>query len=709
MDQPYHFHVFTEVFPVRTKAIPPLIAYKLDCRDDESSITGGKCAYRLRRTFAGHWVWTGHRIITDNPRTSVEVERVIEALWQEQPDIFSNLQAIVQDPEWQPTAQAQADFVARGLLMGLEPEIRQGLAARAQDLGRVRVELAHEVRGWVVDGQPAVSLSITSRLLSKEDVKAYAARLTTGETLLGLWVADKTSTLKGEIVGMTGRLAAHRRRLLTLSKRPEMRQIVERADDDELVVRVRAGSARPYEYASSALRIIVRTEDFGRFHVDAQQALKALRIGPERRAQLVKPIADLAKSMRFITDGYSSHRAPTLFLRAHDVGYAPRLCFGGNQVRPYDERSLFSHLRACGLYKRAARFTATVPIRIGVLNALGRIPVRAFLSRVQRTLQGLDFQSHLLREEQVQASARHHLEAAIESLHKENPDILIALFPDEYREDEEAWGAYHHFKSLTIGSGIAGQVVYQSTMEKSYAMANIVLGILGKTGNIPFILANPLEYADLVVGIDIARRRKERLVGSINATAIARVYFSTGEFLRYVIHDAPLEGETIPDHVLQSLFPAKEFQGKRVVIHRDGYFRGEEKRDLRSWAQRIGADFFFVEVLKTGTPRLYARQKGHTIQPMKAEAFKLSQTDAFLISSLPPFADATPQPLHLRTEPPFTIEQAIHSVLALTLLHYGSLRPPRLPVTIHYSDRIAYLALMGIKPRNLEGTIPFWL
>jgi len=48
-------------------------------------------------------------------------------------------------------------------------------------------------------------------------------------------------------------------------------------------------------------------------------------------------------------------------------------------------------------------------------------------------------------------------------------------------------------------------------------------------------------------------------------------------------------------------------------------------------------------------------------------------------------------------------------VLALTYLHYGSLRPPRLPVTIHYSDKIAYLALRGIKPKNLEGDIPFWL
>src|SRR5262245_60807874 len=124
MDQTYHPHIFTEIFPVRTMTLSPILAYKLDCSDDESSSIGGKSAYRLRQTFAGHWVWTGHRIITDTSRTSVEMERVIEALWQEQPDIFSSLHAIVEDPEWQPTAQAQADFVARGLLTDLDLEIR---------------------------------------------------------------------------------------------------------------------------------------------------------------------------------------------------------------------------------------------------------------------------------------------------------------------------------------------------------------------------------------------------------------------------------------------------------------------------------------------------------------------------------------------------------------------------------------------------------
>ncbi len=289
----------------------------------------------------------------------------------------------------------------------------------------------------------------------------------------------------------------------------------------------------------------------------------------------------------------------------------------------------------------------------------------------------------------------------------ESPDILLALFPDEYDDDEDS--AYNRFKSITVGRGIPSQVVYASTLDNRYAVANIVLGILGKTGNTPFILAKPLDYADIVVGIDIARERKKRLAGSINATAVARIYFSNGEFVRYVIHDAPLEGETVPEHVLQSLFPLKEFKDRKVVIHRDGYFRGDEKRALRSWATKIGAEFYLVEILKTGSPRIYAANGGGTQLPPKGSAFKLNENEALLVSSLPPFQNATPQPLHIRTEQPFSIEQAVDSVLRLTLLHYGSLRPPRLPVTIHYSDRIAYLVLRGIKPKELEGNIPFWL
>ncbi len=199
------------------------------------------------------------------------------------------------------------------------------------------------------------------------------------------------------------------------------------------------------------------------------------------------------------------------------------------------------------------------------------------------------------------------------------------------------------------------------------------------------------------------------MAGSLNATAVARIYLGDGQLLRYVIHDSPIEGETIPRRVMEGLFPEIDFKGKRVVLPRDGYFRGDEKRVLRNWGESIDAQFHLVEVIKTGTPRMYRSQNSTTGQPLKGTLFRLNDREGFLVSSLPPFKDATPQPLRIRTDYPFTIEEAAHSVLSLTLLHYGSTRSPRLPVSIHYSDRIAYLALRGIKPRDLEGTIPYWL
>jgi argonaute-like protein implicated in RNA metabolism and viral defense len=171
----------------------------------------------------------------------------------------------------------------------------------------------------------------------------------------------------------------------------------------------------------------------------------------------------------------------------------------------------------------------------------------------------------------------------------------------------------------------------------------------------------------------------------------------------------PVEGETIPRNVLRRLFPLRDFQGKRVVIQRDGLFRGDEAAALEEWAHDLGAVFHCVEVIKSGTPRLYASAGGLILQPEKGTALRLSAREAVVVSSLPPFQQVTPNPLHLRTSANFPIEQAIHSVLALTLLHFGSLRSPRLPVTILYNDEIAYLALQGIKPKHLEGTIPYWL
>src|SRR5260221_7378357 len=83
--------VLVEVFPVQSAAIPPLVAYQLQVRSGDLATIGGKLAYRLQRTFKGHWLWSERRIVTDSPQSDEVLKPVISALWSEQPDIFQGL------------------------------------------------------------------------------------------------------------------------------------------------------------------------------------------------------------------------------------------------------------------------------------------------------------------------------------------------------------------------------------------------------------------------------------------------------------------------------------------------------------------------------------------------------------------------------------------------------------------------------------------
>ncbi|MYB65813.1 hypothetical protein F4X73_14070 [Candidatus Poribacteria bacterium] len=180
--------------------------------------------------------------------------------------------------------------------------------------------------------------------------------------------------------------------------------------------------------------------------------------------------------------------------------------------------------------------------------------------------------------------------------------------------------------------------------------------------------------------------------------------------MRYNIRETMLEGEIIPERILHDIFPQKEFADKKILIHRDGILPESEKNTLIDWGKQIDATFYFVEVIKSGLPRLYAFENKEIIKTPKGNIFKLSETEALLVSSeFSARFKATPQPIRVRTHHPFSLENALHSVLSLTLLHYGSLRPPRLPVTTHYADKISSMAIKGLRPETLDGEIPFWL
>lgn len=104
----------------------------------------------------------------------------------------------------------------------------------------------------------------------------------------------------------------------------------------------------------------------------------------------------------------------------------------------------------------------------------------------------------------------------------------------------------------------------------------MILEVLAKLGNVPFVLAEPLQVADVFIGLDVARSKKRRLSGSMNACARVCLYGSRGEFIRAKSEDAAIEGEEIPQRFLEALLPAGTLSRKTVLIYQDGRFCGDE-------------------------------------------------------------------------------------------------------------------------------------
>lgn len=708
----------TEVFKINVQNLPELYAYQLVKRSTEPNVRiGRKLADRLMRTFKGYWIWSDDYIVTDSPQEDLALEEAIKHIRKNEKDNFRDLSGVNLVEDWIPTAQAQAEFMAQGLFSNIAYETQQILEPPIDLDGKAIVRREADIRGWVVKGEPAISISIESQVIYKDDLKTYAARLSNpDEELKGLFVCDKVrlengTVFKGEIISIVGRIdyEISRQELLDVAQKEGSKEIIKKADKGEYVVQV---GNNEYEYVLSALRIIAFTKHYKRFGIDTEKAQKVTWITPKERAGLVKKISDIARNKYgLITDTFTS-KQQGFFRTASNYRYDPQIRFANNKTATYrGGSSLLSTLGNFGFYSRIANMgTPEYPLRIGVINA-SKLKLDATQEALKQQMNDLGFVRVDFISSNIAGLSRLDFERTINNLQAEEPHIVLAIIPESDSSDEDDWGPYYDFKSLMMNVDIPSQVIDPNTARKTnslkYIMQNVAFGMASKLGNIPYILANPLEYGDWVVGIDIARKRNSTGTGTQNAAAIAQIYHKGGYFAKCRVVETPLEGETVPAKVLRSLFPLNEFQNKTAIIHRDGPFRGDEIDIIQNHIAQLGGTAYFVEIIKSGAPRLYKSHQGQIDAPPIGMSFWLSETEAFVVTS--ESSTATPQPLQIRTRPPFTIGKALHSTLMLTLMHHGSVRRPKLPITIHYSDKIGYLALRGVKPTGGQSSDMYWL
>lgn len=684
-------HLFAEIFPIKTDALPALSAYRVLARAEGARKLGARLTAELREVFGGNWAWIGGRIVTDQPPDPVKLVMVMDQLKSR----YREIEALEEDFSWQPTADHIGDFVARGTLLQLEETLLDALAKTAFGIKHTRTQREYRIRTWAVGQQPALSITVVSRLLYEPDLQAYVETLAKPTDMIGLWVADKSSRVQGEIIKVVGLLDEQRERLLKLTERDEMRALLEHAPGDHWVCRVLADT-REYDYVTDALDLVIRLRDIRQFEINQAQMEKALHLQPALHAQMVKLISDILKQHNLISNAYSTQNAPALFTVT-----APKfaLAYGNGKSRPHDPARLAQDFQMAGAFKLPETKQA---LRVVIINTLAD-DVKDFVEALRRALER-DYQLKLeiTRERSIRVISQTNLESAVRLLLKEPHDLALTFLPDEIESAEEEAVDDRNTRLQTIGRGMPTLIIHESTMNNPAAMNNVIMGMVARAGGIPYLLDGALDYADYVVGLSlIEHTRKE-----VNyTTGVARVYKKDGAFHGYVIAtESATEG--IPDALLNRLFPRAVFHGKRVVLHLDGKQRRDALRALGAWEDEIGAQFFPVEVIRAGVPRIYASSGGKIEAPEWGSTFRLSDTEAFILTTS---GDAAIQPIHVRTEPSLPIEQALHSVLAFTLFHYGAIKTPKLPVTLYGSDAIEAGIHRGVLDENQQGKTAFWL
>lgn len=586
-------YLFAEVFPINPGAIPALAAYALvwgeGVGQEKAASVGQTLSERLAQAFGGYWVWLDERIITDNPRTEVELAITLDIIRAEQPKLYAALGAIREDAAWYPTADLQGRFIKQTVLSEMAVDIQAALEhlalkTRTESRAVAVMPLACQLQTWTVADEPAVSISVES----------------SGATL-------------------------------------------------------------------------------------AQQA------------QWVKTAADVAKNAGVLSNAYNSRDMPEVFLHPN---FEANLMFDAKRVRPYKPEKLADDFLAAGVYKRHKAFE-TGAVRIAVINTLAD-KVDDFIEALKRLMERkFGFSIALLRERKVKVLSRENLRNAVKVVEGENAHVVLVFVSRAAAQGDSVDAEY--LKTLTVGKGMASQIIDDKTLHDPDAMPLVIMGLLGKTGSVPFVLAEPMPYAHFVAGLDIVPEKRK---DSPYITGLMRLYRSDGAFLRYTMRDMALDADSKWFVLMRDLFPQRDFAGKRVIIHHSGPLNPVVREALDGWAKAVGAAFYPVEIIHKATPYLYALQN-KVIQPPWGSALRLSESEAFLVTSLE--TGAISPPLYIRAAPPLMIEQALHSVLVWTLLHYGSANPFPLPVTVQHSDVIEAWLAKGTMPEAKDGSIPFWL
>lgn len=732
------FTSFSEVFPILTISQPQLMCFRLTPEIERKD--GNRLSYHFSRKLSEAvviWHKPYFWVLAASNRqlpSHDELRSALESIQNEVEDFSDRFFSFqwVRQPQVTPFIQAQLAVQVLNKTQFSYPVVLSdnGVEVRREpDFWAETIELQGQL-------QPAVSLTVCSSIVFRENLadfyENHPHRQRPEQLLIDLKVQEIERGSHATIIGLVGTIGEHREELIEKATGSTSKQALREAPDAQPVVAVQFGKdTKQFHYAMAALRPCVTSETADQFNVEYGKLLKATKIAHKDRTNLLAAYKQTAEDA-LTAYGFQMERSvnsiqyPALFWKPQVPLEETTLLFGNGVTGKRGE--VLKGLSRGGVYRRHLDYQDTSRvIRIAALK-LCDFKVSPFLKQLEQRLNSYGFKSDVIATKTLSvgnlsvADARAAVENAVNELVEVPPDIVLTFLPQSDRGSDykEEGSFYYQIYSQLLRRQIASQMIYEDTLSNpnnyQYVLHQVIPGILAKLGNLPFILAEPLEIADYFIGLDISRASKKRQAGTMNACASVRLYGKQGEFIRYQLEDDLIEGEAIPPRLLERLLPAAAakftLKNKTVLIYRDGSFVDKEVDYLVERAKAIGSKFILVECKKSGVPRLYNLNQKVVMAPSQGLALRLSSREAIVVTTKVSDKVGLARPLRLTVREEghqASIEKVVETTLKLTLLHHGALKEPRLPMPLYGSDRMAYLRLQGIRPTVMEGDRQFWL
>lgn len=487
---------------------------------------------------------------------------------------------------------------------------------------------------------------------------------------------------------------------------------VEKLPDDAPVVLVELQQGKAYPYYPQALKPILTREKVGEidpaFSLMIEQYVKR---DMHERLQLDR---DLIHDIGTLADvGGLSFSDETCTVE--EIGYKkgtvplPSLVCGQNRsIECGKEYQVFNY----GFYRKPDRklkigyiYPKGAEEKMGaVVNAILEFAVKGkFHGEDDKyILNGLlDIQfAPMIKEEYEIGDITDYKRAALKLQKVEGVDMVIALVPDGMDDD----GPYNPFKTIWAKANIPSQMIsmktatlfWQELIDKStknttkYFLHNIVLGILGKTGGIPWIVKDMPGNVDCFVGLDVAT-----VARGIHYPACSVVFDKYGKLLGFYKPTTPQQGEKITSRILQDIFDQVIFSyedeygesPKHVVIHRDGFSNEDD-----SWYEHyFGAkniDYSIIEVRKNNHTKLMLVEDDKVVNPSMGYCI-YNNDKGYLVTTDLGNKKGSPNPLLIEKKcGNLSMPHILTQILYLSQLHVGSTHKLRLPITTGYADKI---------------------